>query len=389
MKTNIFLTLIAILFISFLGCERVKQVITPDAPSTDTTAIKIGVIQPSGYYTGFAQGAELAQTQINNAGGVLGKQIELIVMDNQGKRPVPDATESVRIAKTLIEQENVAAILGPIFSNNSMQVGPVVQQLGRPIIPGSAGEFVTAAGDFVFLVVPPTSVQGKVMSEFAMDTAELAATTAATIRQADSAYTDGLTRAFEDHFQKLGGAIVGSEVYQIGDETFDTQLRSIKAAAPDVLYIAGVIPDIHFVMARAREIGIQATFLGMDSWDEPEKIFSTLSDNAPLEGAYFTANFSVELPNIAHFVDAYTELFTVPPDSMAAAGYDAMSLLSMAIENAQTLNPSDIREALSGIRDYQGATFISHYDVNRHPIKNVVINTIRNGQVDLYKVVSP
>ncbi len=389
MKTKIFLTLIAILFISFLGCERVKQVITPDTPSTDATAIKIGVIQPSGYYTGFAQGAELAQTQINNNGGLLGRQIEFIVMDNQGERPVPDAAESVRIAKTLIEQENVAAILGPIFSNNSMQVGPVAQQLGRPIIPGSAGEFVTAAGDFVFLVVPPTSIQGRVMAEFATDTTELAATTAATIRQADSAYTEGLTRAFEEHFQKLGGAIVGSEVYQIGGETFDTQLNSIKAAAPDVLYIPGVIPDIHFVMKQARDIGITATFLGMDSWDEPEKIFSTLSDNTPLEGAYFTANFSVELPNAEHFIRDYTELFMVPPDSMAAAGYDAMSLLGIAIENAQVLNPSDVRDALSNITDYQGATLISHYDVNRHPVKSVVINTIRNGQIELYKVVEP
>ena len=389
MKTKIFLTLIAILSISFLGCERVKQVITPDAPSTDTTSIKIGVIQPSGYYTGFFQGAELARTQINNTGGPLGKQVEFIVMDNQAERPVPDAAESVRIAKTLIEQEGVVAILGPIFSNNSMQVGPVAQQLGRPIIPGSAGEFVTAAGNFVFLIVPPTSVQGRVMAQFATDTAELAATTAATIRQADSAYTEGLTRAFEENFQKLGGEIVGSEVYQIGDETFDTQLSRIKTAAPDILYIAGVIPDIHFVMKQARDIGITATFLGMDSWDEPQKLFSTLSDNAPLEGAYFTANFSVQLPDAEHFVRDYTELFMVPPDSMAAAGYDAMSLLGIAIENARTLNPSDVRDALSKITDYQGATLISHYDVNRHPIKSVVINTIRDGQAELYKVVSP
>ena len=156
-----------------------------------------------------------------------------------------------------------------------------------------------------------------------------------------------------------------------------------------MLYIAGVIPDIHFVMAQAREIGIEATFLGMDSWDEPEKIFSTLTDNEPLEGAYFTANFSPKLPNVEQFVEAYAEKFAGPPDSMAAAGYDAMSLLGIAIENAQMLNPSDVREALSNITNYQGATFISHYDVNRHPVKNVVINTIRNGQIKLYTVIDP
>ena len=389
MYTRTFLILVAILFISLSGYGRVKQAITSDAHSTNTAAaVKIGVIQPSGYYTGFAQGAELARTQINNSGGLLGKQIELIVMDNQGARPVPDAGESVRIAKTLIEQEDVVAILGPIFSNNSMQVGPVVQQLERPIIPGSAGEYMTAAGDFIFLVVPPTPVQRTVMAQFAVDPAELRATTAATIRQADSAYTEGLARAFEKSFQKLGGKIVASEQYRVGDKTFDAQLANIKAAAPDVLYIAGVIPEIHFVIAEAKEIGIEVTFLGMGSWDEPQKLFSTLEDNAPLEGSYFTTNFSPELPNAAQFIQAYTELFMISPDGLAAAGYDAMSLLGIAIENAQTLNPAAVRDALSRITNHQGATLISHFDANRHPVKSVVINTIRNGQVELYKVVN-
>ena len=94
MYTRTFLILVAILFISLSGYGRVKQVITSDAHSTNiAAAVKIGVIQPLGYYTGFAQGAELAQTQINNSGGLLGKQIELIVMDNQGARPVPDTTQ--------------------------------------------------------------------------------------------------------------------------------------------------------------------------------------------------------------------------------------------------------------------------------------------------------
>ncbi len=390
MSIKIFLIIIAIIVVSFSGCERVKQIIPPDTTTPDATStIKIGVIQPSGYYISFTKGIEFARTQINDGGGILGMQIELVVMDNQGARAVPDAAESVRIAKTLIEQEDVIAILGPIFSNNSTQVGPVVQQLGRPIIPGSAGEFVTAAGDFIFLVVPSTLAQGAVMAQFAADTSELGATTAATLRQADSAYTEGLSRAFDESFQKLGGAIVASEVYEVGDKTFDTQLAEIKKASPDVLYLVGVIPGIHLVMTQARDIGIDSIFLGSDSWDEPEKIFSTLSDNTPLEGAYFTSNFSPELPDAGQFVAAYTEKFTVPPDSMATAGYDAMSLLASAIEAAQTLMPSAVRDALSSITDFQGATFISHYDVNRHPVKSVVINTIRNGQVELYTVIDP
>ncbi len=390
MKIKILIVLIAILVVSFTGCERTQQIISTDiATPAATSTIKIGVIQPSGYYTGFAQGAELARPQINARGGVLGKQIEFIVMDNQGARAVPDAEESVRIAKTLIEQEDVVAILGPIFSNNSIQVGPIAQHLQRPIIPGSAGDHVTAAGDFVFLVVPPTSAHGAVIAQFAIDPSELSAATAATLRQTESAYTESLTQAFEENFQKLGGEIVASEVYGIGDKTFDTQFTNIKAVAPDVLYIVGVIPDIHFAMAQAREIGIEATFLGPGSWDESEKLFNILADNAPLEGAYFTADFSPELPSAEHFVQAYTALFITPPDSAAASGYDAMSLLASAIETAQTLTPSAVRDALSSITDFQGATFMSHYNANRHPVKGVVINTIRNGQVELRKVIAP
>ena len=389
MNIKFFLIILAILVVSFSGCERTKQIVSTDVFTPDATStIKIGVIQPSGYYTGFTKGAELARTEINNS-GILETQIELVVMDNQGTRVVPGAAESVRIAKALIQQEEVVAILGPIFSNNSTQVGPVVQQLGRPIIPGSAGEFVTAAGDFIFLVVPTTLTQGAAIAQFATDTSELSATTAGIIRQAESAYTEGLTRSFGESFQKLGGDIVANEVYEVGDKTFEAQLTRIKKASPDVLYLAGVIPDIHFVMAQAREIGIDSIFLGSDSWDEPEKTFSTLSDNAPLEGGYFTSNFSPELPDAGQFIEAYIEKFSVRPDGMAAAGYDAMSLLASAMEAAQTLTPSAIRDALSSISDFQGATFISHYDGNRHPVKGVVINTIRNGQVELYKVIDP
>ena len=248
---------------------------------------------------------------------------------------------------------------------------------------------MTSAEDFVFLVVPPTPVQGGVMAKFAFDTSELKAKTAATIFHADSAYTETLAQAFENQFQELGGKIVASEVYQIGDNNFDVHLTNIKAVSPDVLYIAGVLPDVLFVMAQARELGIEATFLGTGSWDEPQKLFTTLDNNNPLEGSYFATNFNPELQSANKFVNAYEAMFKATPDSTAASGYDAMSILANAIEKAQSLDPAVIRDEIANTTNYQGATFISHYDAKRHPIKNVVINTIQNGQIKLYKVVEP
>ena len=282
MNTKIFLTLIAILIISLSGCERIQQVILSEpAPSGAVSTVKIGVIQPSGLAPNFTEGAELARSQINEVGGLLGMQVEFIVMDNQGDREFPDAVESVRIAKALIEQEGVVAILGPLLSTNSMQVGPVVSLLRRPIITGSSGEKVTSTGEFVFITVAPSSVQGMKTSQFALDPTELNAKTAATIRQAADVYSGAVADAFEENFQKLGGELVASEVYQHGDRDFTAQLTKIKAEAPDVLLIAGFSPEIPLFALQARNMGIDATFIGTNGWDEPDKLLGTLEDNMP------------------------------------------------------------------------------------------------------------
>ena len=168
-----FLTLVLILGFSLSGCERVKQITTPDTIAT----VKIGIIQPSRLAPSFTKGAELAKSQINNSGGLLGLEVEFIVMDNQGERDFPDADESVRIAKTLIEDEGVVAILGPLLSTNSTQVGPVVTERKRPIITGSSGQNVTTTGEYIFIAVAPTSFQGATTAKFAVDPDELNAKT--------------------------------------------------------------------------------------------------------------------------------------------------------------------------------------------------------------------
>ena len=103
----------------------------------------------------------------------------------------------------------------------------------------------------------------------------------------------------------------------------------------------------------------------------------------------FTRGFNVESVSAPAFVAAYTAMYMEPPDGPAAWGYDGMSLLALAIKNAGTLDPDAIRDTLANTTDYQGATAISHFDENRHPIKYHELYTIRNGQIELYKVVSP
>ena len=383
-------TLVSISVICLSGCDEAKQIISPDVSPPDAPPIvKIGVIQPSGFAVSFTKGAELARAQINDSGGVLGMPVEFLIRDNQGERDLPDAAESVRLATELIEQEGIVALLGPLFSTNSEQVGPVVNQFQRPMIPASSGQNVTTVGgEFVFLIVAPSSAQAATMAEFVTKEDELNVKTAAILLQTDDVYSANVVDAFQENFQKSGGEIVNTEIYQRGDRAFDAQLTNIKAAMPGVLFISGFNPEVPLIMKQAREIGIESIFIGGDGWDEPEKLLGTLEDNAPLEGSYFIRDFSTESPDAAPFVEAYEAMYMIPPDGTAASGYDAMSVLAIAMENAGTLEPSAVRDALANITDYQGAAAIAGYDADRHPIKSVAIHTIRNGQIVLYKTVS-
>ena len=387
------LVLFVLLIASLSGCERVNQVIQPHAVTTPPeTTLKIGVIQPADTFTTFSQGAETARAQINEKGGVLGMQVVFIRRNNQPvptEPPTPEA--SISAAQELIDTENVFALLGPIYSTNAVEVGPIAQQAQRLMLPGSSGANVPAAGDHVFLITVPNPFQGKVMASFAMNPDELGAKTAATIIEEGDVYTTDLVQAFEAAFQKIGGKIVHSGAYPVGDTTFTTLLTEIHEAMPDVIFCPGFQPEVPSLIKEAREIGITATFLGGSAWDDRERFLSILEDNTVLDGSYYPTNFSVATQDAAvqEFVQAYNGLFGSPPDGIAASGYDATRLLALAIETAGSLDPMTVRDTFAAVSGYKGATTISHYDENRHPVKTLTIQVIQNGQVEYYKVVEP
>ena len=387
------LVLFALIAVSLSGCERVNQVVQPDTTTTPTEAtLKIGVIQPSNTFTTFSQGAETARVQINGKGGVLGMQVDFISRNNQpveSEPPTPEA--SISAAQELIDAENVFALLGPIYSTNAVEVGPIAQQAQRLMLPGSSGSNVPETGDHVFLITVPNPFQGKVMASFAMNPDELGAKTAATIIEEGDVYTTDLVQAFEAAFQENGGEIVHSGAYTVGDTSFTALLTEIHETTPDVIFCPGFQPEVPSLISEARQIGITGTFLGGSAWDDRERFLSILDDNTVLDGNYYPTNFSIATQDadVQEFVMAYEALFGSPPDGIAASGYDAMRLLALAIETAGSLDHMAVRDAFAGVSGYKGATTISHYDENRHPVKSLAIQTIRGGQVEHYKVVEP
>lgn len=169
--------------------------------------IKVGVIVPlSGRLSSFgrstANGIEMAADEINKAGGISGRRVELIVEDDRG---LPD--HAVRIATKLIKEDKVHALLGEAASSNSLAAASVAQRFRVPMIsPSSTSPRVTQVGNFIFRVCFIDQFQGEVMAEFAIKT--LKAKRAAILFANTSEYSRGLSNSFQREFIRRGGRIV-------------------------------------------------------------------------------------------------------------------------------------------------------------------------------------
>jgi branched-chain amino acid transport system substrate-binding protein len=256
---------------------------------------------------------ELALREVNAAGGVKGKKIEVGSTTTRASRRRRRAA-----ANRLINQDQVLLILGEVASSNSMAMAEKAQPARVPMISNaSTNPKVTEIGDYIFRVCFIDPFQGYVMAKFARD--NLRFTKVAVLRDLGSAYSQGLADVFERKFTEMGGKIVARETYTKGSTDFRSQLTAIKRAQPDAIYIPGYYNDIGLIARQARELGITAKLMGGDGWDS-EKLFEL--GGAAIEGSYFSNHYSPDDPNprIQKFIADYKAAFGSVPDSLAALG---------------------------------------------------------------------
>ncbi|MGI9054787.1 MAG: ABC transporter substrate-binding protein [Pyrinomonadaceae bacterium] len=344
---------------------------TNGTTSTGDT-IKVGVYGDlTGPTASFGQstknGVELAVAEINAAGGVNGKKIELIVEDDQG---TPEKAKTV-ISK-LISQDKVQAVIGEVASTNSLAAAPVAQEAKIPMIStSSTNPQVTEKGDYISRVCFIDPFQGSVMAKFAANT--LKAKTAAIFGDVNSDYSKGLTTFFEQEFTKLGGKVLAKESYTQQDPDFKGQLTKIRQLNPDVIYIPGYYGQVGIIAKQARELGMNQPLLGGDGWDSPDlwKL-----GGAALKNAYISNHYSAEnpAPEIQNFVKNYTAKFGTAPDSLAALAYDAAKVLADAIKRAGGAGDSaKLKDAINSTKDFAGVTGLITLDANRNAVKPAVV----------------
>ncbi|MCW5557530.1 MAG: ABC transporter substrate-binding protein, partial [Verrucomicrobiae bacterium] len=285
-------------------------------------------------------GTVLAIEEINKAGGVLGRSIELLTEDNQSRQG-----ESVTIVKKFLSRDGVVAVLGEVASGRSLEAAPVCQEAKIPMIsPSSTNPKVTGVGDYIFRVCFIDPFQGGLLADFAKRT--LKARKAAVLSDVAAPYSTGLAEYFQKAFLAGGGQIIAEQKYASKDKDFRAQLTAIKAAAPDVLFVPGYYTEAGLIVAQARQLGLTIPIFGGDGWEAPELI--QIAGSA-LENTFYATHYSSEAadPQVQTFVKAYQAKYNGQiPDAMAALGYDSAKVLADAIQRAGTTESSKVRDAL-------------------------------------------
>lgn len=325
---------------------------------------------------------QIAVEEVNAAGGINGKKIKLVTIDDAGK-----ASEASVAVTRLINDEGAKAILGEVASGLSLVGGPIAQEAGIPMIsPSSTNPDVTKAGDMVFRVCFLDDFQGYVGAKFA--TENLKATKAAILYDQAEPYSTGLANDFKRHFESMGGSIVLNQAYTGSNLDVSSQLQSIKDVAPDVIYLPGYYNAAGTIIKKAREQGITQPFLGGDGWDSEE--LAKIAGPA-IDGNYFTNHYSPEeqRPEVVNFVQKYKAKYNAIPDGLAALGYDAAKLLFDAMTRAKSLDGKDLRDAIAASKDFKGVTGTFSIDADRNAKKSAVVIVYKDGKQTIAARVEP
>lgn len=332
---------------------------------------------------------ELAFKEINEKGGINGKQLELVVADNKS-----EAAEATNAMQKLVSQDNVVAVIGPNLSssviaasaiNNSAKVLDIAPMATNPYVTVDQASGKTKDFNYRTCFIDP--FQGTVMAKFA--TAELGVGNAAVLIDNSSDYAKGLAQFFKENFVKEGGAVTAEESYLQKDTDFKATLTKIKATNPDFLYVPGYYQEVGLIVKQARELGMNMPIAGDDGWDSAK--MPEIAGAAALNNTYFSSLYSPEDSSDINknFVAAYEKAYGQKPDVFAALSYDSALLVAEAIKNAGSTEPAKISEAMAKINGFSGVSGSVTFDDKHNPVKSAVILEYKDGAQSLKTKINP
>ncbi|GAB0119959.1 branched-chain amino acid ABC transporter substrate-binding protein [Acidisoma sp. 7E03] len=336
--------------ILYAGLPLMMTVGAASAFAADT--IKIGVTVPlSGPYaaagTDILHGAEMAAAQINAAGGVLGKQLQIV-----GEDDGCDAQMGVQAAQKLVDS-GVPVVAGSYCSGAALPELVTLHRAGIPyVLDAATNPKLTSMGfDTVFRTIGRDDEQGPFAAAFIAD--YLHAKKAAVIDD-NTTYSKGLAENTVQALKKDGVDVVYYDAITPGQMDYSAVLTHVAALKPDVIYYTGYFSEAGLLAKEAAALHLKLQMMGGDSTNDPTLI-KTAGPGA--EGwIATTAPLPQFLSGAKDFVDAYTKKYGQAPGPYSVYEYDAVGVVAKAIADAKSDKPADITAALHQIKDYPGIT---------------------------------
>jgi branched-chain amino acid transport system substrate-binding protein len=337
------------------------------------STIKIGMCVP---ITGPAaeqglwaqNGGKLALAAVNKAGGVLGKQVELVIEDDQTTNP-----GIVLAFSKLAAQSDIVGFLGSVRSTQVHAMAPDVVKLGKPVMIGGTDPNLTHMNNpWLFRFRPNDSYSGRVIADFGVNT--LAKKKWAIVHSTDAFGTAG-GKALSAALEKLGAPPVLDQGYANQSQDFTPVVLAVKQSGADVLGTYFTFENDLGIFARQlRQLGVNIPWVGSPT---TVNVSAIKLAGPTLYGTYGVADYAEESSETSKsFAKAYREAYKIAPDLQSAWPYDAITVLSAAINKAGTTDASKIREAILSTKKFPGAEGEYNFDQNGDGLHGY--NVVRN-----------
>lgn len=342
--------------------------------------IKIGAFGPmtggaAGYGQSQREAIDLVTDEVNAAGGVLGRKLQVIYGDDAGK---PE--QAVSVVKSFITRDQVLVVLGSISSPASMAASQVTREEKVPqiIIAGTAARITLQGNPWIFRSpVPDTKLAGD-LADFVNEKFPKVKRIAAIYVNDD--FGKGGFVAFSERAKKHGIQIVADEKYTRGDVDYTAQLTKIRAANPDGLLEWSRYHEAALIAKQLKQMGIRLPHFGSDGNAHPKYI--ELGGDA-VEGVYYATHFSpatsAHLPVARRLVEKLKAKYNKEPDFVHSEAYDAMLVVVDAIKRAGGLDREKIRQAIAST-DIEGTRGRINFDKNGDPTFSTHVVKIVGGK---------
>ncbi|NLI11202.1 ABC transporter substrate-binding protein [Pelotomaculum propionicicum] len=380
MRKRIYLfALVALLAVALLaaGCGGSKD--APKAAGGDT--IKIGFLGgKTGAHAHYGietlKGMQMAVDDINKAGGVLGKKLEIVEGDHGS-----NSSEAANVTQKMITQK-VVAIVGDPTTGITKTAAQICQPAKVVLLSaGAVGTGVVEIGDYIYRDTLLDAVAAPAVTKYLSE--ELKWKKVALVTTTGLSYSESLTAIFKPALAKYGVEIVAEQSIMEKDTNFSAQVTSLSQKSFDGVIFTGYYTEGALFMKEMRKQGLNQVMAGGDGLLGQE--LYQLGEKA-VEGSMVYAGFAVDSKNAVgitkEFIDKYqAKNNNSKPDMFAAQGYDAVMMLAEAMKKANSADPTVFKEALAKTKDFKGVTGTITFDANREPIKSpVYLQEVKNSE---------